>query len=208
MIRGAVYNPNASVEERAINRETALRHTEYIAANYFDSPGEAKAFLDGVNRFAENDILREKGYTVIDGADIAPFRSYINPADGSIGWSAYATKYGKSDIREIFANPYERQLFFNSLSANQKKWSEEIIKAFENNEKAVADIINTVKSTLDETDVADSLRRLILSPLSRHKIIFSNDLFCLQLKPQIIYVTIVMLMRRIGQRWRATRAAM
>jgi len=161
MIRGTVYNPNATVEERAANRETALRNVESIVQEYFDNPDEAKAFLDGINRFAENDILREKGYTVIDNSDIAPFRSYTLATDGSVSWSEYAKKYGKSDVREIFANPKELEAFVKAISGNSQKWNAEIVKSFEDNEKKVADIISKAKESLNESVVANSLQRLL-----------------------------------------------
>lgn len=163
MIRGTIHNPNATVEERATSRETALRLAEHIARDYFDNPDEARAFLDGINRFAENDVLREKGYIVFDNAkpDVVPFRSYTLATDGSVNWSEYAKKYGKSDVREIFSNPKELQSFVNALSSNSQKWDAEIVAAFEDNEKRVADMISYIKGTLNEDHVAGSLQRIL-----------------------------------------------
>lgn len=162
-ISGSVYNPNATVEERAINRETALRHIEYIAQNYFSDPDEAQAFVDGVKGFAEKDIMREKGYIVADNSDMAPFRSYgmgSNYSKGSINFNEYAKKYGTS-MDELKANPEKLAAFNIALGKYQDKWYEEIVKDFEDNEKRVADIIAKVKGSLSETAVNDSLQRIL-----------------------------------------------
>jgi ribosomal protein S17E len=161
MIRSAAYNNGATVEERAVMRETGMKNAEYIAHNYFDNPNEAKAFLDGIKRFYEYDILREKGYTVIDNAGIAPFKSYISLPDGNISLNTYAKKFGASDIWEIYNNPQTKKEFNNALNVNRDKWNEEIIKDFEDNERKVIDIINLVKNSLNENIVADSLTHLL-----------------------------------------------
>ena len=161
MIRGAAYNPNSTVEERATNRETALKIAEKISKKYFDNPDEAKAFMDEINRFAENDILREKGYTVLDNSNLAPFRSYTSAIDGNVNWSEYTKKYGKSDLHEIFANPKELESFVKAINKNSEKWNAEIVKDFEDNEKKIADIIEKVKNSLNETDVTNSLQRIL-----------------------------------------------
>ena len=66
MIRSSSLNPDASVAERAVTREMGMHHVRYIAENFFDDPAEGRAFVAEVNRFAENDILRERGYCVTD----------------------------------------------------------------------------------------------------------------------------------------------
>ena len=159
MIRGTISNPNATVEERAINRETAIKNAEYIAQNYFDDPDEAKAFLDGINRFAENDIWREKGYIVFDNSDMPPFKSYTMPnaPEGYINGNAYAKKLGVSNIMEIFQDPKKFETFISESS----KLKAEVVASFNNNEKKVSDIISKVKELLNPTDVANSLQRLL-----------------------------------------------
>lgn len=163
MIRGTISNPDASVEERAANRETALKHASYIAENYFDDPDEAKAFLDGINKFAENDIMREKGYIVLDNSDFAPFKSYESPVNsyGGVSWETYAKKAGFSSASEVFADKGTLNKFYTSLHDNSKVWDEELTKSFEENENKVTDIINLIKGSLNEDDVASSLQRLM-----------------------------------------------
>ncbi|WP_303046889.1 hypothetical protein [Oceanobacillus sojae] len=43
-----------------MSREMALKQAEYVAEHYFDDEEEA-AFLNELNRYYENDVLREKG---------------------------------------------------------------------------------------------------------------------------------------------------
>lgn len=162
MIRGTIHNPDATVEERATVRETALKHAEYLAQNYFDNPDEAKAFLDGINRFAENDVMREKGYIVLDNSDMAPFKSYQSSVkDGGISWNTYAKQHGLSSVKDIFADQKTLSSFYSALQKNNQKWSEDTVKSFDEYEQKVTDIISQIKSSLSEDDVANSLQRLM-----------------------------------------------
>jgi hypothetical protein len=117
MIRGTFGNPDATVEERAIDRETALSHVKYLAENYFDDPDKAKAFLEKVQRFADNDILREKGYVVFDNSDMQPFKSYMSSVKGSdsVSTAAYARLYQDLGALEKDSDPQKANAFFNSL---------------------------------------------------------------------------------------------
>jgi len=159
MISGTLFNNDASLEERAMNREIGLKNAEYLAENYFDNPDEAKAFLDEVYRFAENDILREKGYIVFENSDMKPFRNYESPLDGQISWNAYAEVAGIK-LEDVMNKPQE---FFKLLNTNnnRSKWSEEIVKNFEENEKQVDDIISGIRSSLSESTVNSSLQRIL-----------------------------------------------
>ena len=161
MIRSAAYNNGATVEERAVLRETGMKHAEYIAQNLFDDPNEAKAFLSGVKGFYNNDVLREQGYTVLEGAGSPHiFKSYISPHNGEININEFAKKHGVSDITSIISDPVKWTEFTAALNKNRDKWSEEIIKAFEDNARNVDTIINLVKSSLNEDSVASSMARI------------------------------------------------
>ena len=170
MIRSAAYNNGATVEERAIKRETGLRHAEYIAQNYFEDPDEAKAFMDGVMRFYENDVMRDKGYIVLDGSNIAPFRHYSTPGapSGYVNITAIARHFGASE--EVLKDPLKTFDFFAEIFKNQiitspetevTVWQGDIAKAFDENSDRVADIISLIRETLNENDVANSLIRLL-----------------------------------------------
>ena len=165
MIRSAANNNGATVEERAVNRETGLKHAEYIAKNCFDDPDEAKAFLDGIMKFYENDVMRDKGYIVIEGSDIAPFRSYTMPnaPKGHMSANAIAKHFGASD--EVLNDPDKLLEFVANLHKNQattpQEWKSDIVKSFDENAQRVADIISLIKASLNETDVANSLARLL-----------------------------------------------
>jgi hypothetical protein len=186
MIRSSFINPDATVEERAIDRETALNHVRYLAKNYFDEPDKAKAFLDKVQRFADNDVLREKGYIVFDNSDMQPYKSYMSSVkdSGSVSTSAYARLYQDSSVLEKDSDPQKAGAFFNSLQSNnvnvlgimnsggfnsfieaigknKAEWDAILSGNFAKNEKYVSDIISNVKSTLDEDYVAKSLARFM-----------------------------------------------
>lgn len=161
MIKGTIFNPEATVEERGINREIAMKNAKYIAEKYFENQDEAEAFMNEISRYAENDIMREKGYVVLDNSELAPFRSYTTAYNGSVSWRQYAEKYGTSDLREIFENPIELEAFVNKISNLSPKWDDEIVKEFEAHENHVAEIIRNVKNTLDEKDITNSMERLL-----------------------------------------------
>jgi hypothetical protein len=169
MIRSAAYSNGTTIEERATLREIGMQHAEYIAKNYFDNPDEAKAFLDVVRGFYENDILRDKGYTVIEGTNIAPFKSYTMPGAPSDYKSitAIARQFGASE--EILSDPLRTFDFFVSVFKNQiaespetnVEWQDDIVKNFNDNEQRVADIIDHIKANLNAIDVESSLLRLL-----------------------------------------------
>jgi hypothetical protein len=186
MIRGTFGNPDASVEERAIDRETALSHARYLAENYFDDPDDAKAFLKEIQRFADNDILREKGYVVFDNSDMKPFKSYMSSVrdSDSVNLSAYAKLYRDSNALEKDSDPQKAYSFFNSvhennanvlellntggfnalynaISKNKQEWDALLSENFAKNEQYVSDIIDKAKDSLDEDRVAKSLARLM-----------------------------------------------
>jgi hypothetical protein len=185
MIRGTFGNPDATVEERAIDRETALSHVRYLADNYFDDPDKANAFINKVQRFADNDILREKGYVVFDNSDMTPFKSYMSSVkdSDSVSSTAYARLYQDSSVLDKDSGPQQANAFFNSLRGgegvaeileaggfsafikaignNKAEWDALLSGNFAKNEKYVEDIINNVKSTLDEDHVAKSLARFM-----------------------------------------------
>ncbi|SNS65343.1 hypothetical protein SAMN05446037_1015108 [Anaerovirgula multivorans] len=169
-IRGTINNPNATVEERAINRETAIKLSEYIAQNYFDNADEANAFLTEINKYAENDVLREKGYVAFDNSDMEPFKSYTLPTapDDYFSASAYAKKYGDTDLKDIFNDSSKLNDFIKTIQKNGEKWRAEIVKEFEENAQNVQNIINKFKDSLSHVslnsnfinDMNDSLNGL------------------------------------------------
>ncbi|AOT72311.1 hypothetical protein [Geosporobacter ferrireducens] len=149
-IRGTVSNPNATIEERAMNRKTALKLAEHIAQNYFDNDDEANEFLSEINKYAENDVLREKGYVVFDNSDMKPFKAYTMPTapEGYISASALAEKYGDTSFKEIFNDRVKLEDFLKALHKNGEKWRAEIVKDFDENEQRVQNIID--KSSLSQ----------------------------------------------------------
>ncbi|AEE96805.1 hypothetical protein [Mahella australiensis] len=157
-IRGTVSNPNATIDERAVNRKTALRLAEEIARNYFDNVDEAKDFLSVINEYAENDVLREKGYVVFDNSDMKPFKEYTLPTapENYICGSAFAEKYGYTNLKEIFDDSAKYEGFINALQKNGEKWKEDIVRSFDEHEQLVQKIIDESSlSQLNEQYIQD-----------------------------------------------------
>ncbi|ABR49978.1 hypothetical protein Amet_3865 [Alkaliphilus metalliredigens QYMF] len=162
-IRGTVNNTNGTIEDRAVNRKTALELSKYIAQNYFDNLDEANDFLSVVNKYAENDILREKGYVVFDNSDMEPFKSYTFPTapDGYIRVSAFVEKYGDTSLKEIFNDRVKLDDFIKAMHKNAEKWREEIVKDFDVNERRVQSIIDK-SSPLDEEYIQNIISKFFI----------------------------------------------
>ena len=64
-LRQTAFNKTASVEQRAINRESALKCAQYIADKYLDS-GKKDKFMSAVNRIYTEDLYNDKGYYEIE----------------------------------------------------------------------------------------------------------------------------------------------
>ncbi|MPW25480.1 hypothetical protein GC105_06735 [Alkalibaculum sp. M08DMB] len=143
-IRGTVYNPNATIEERAINRKTVLKLCEYIAQNYFYNEDEFNEFLAEINKYVENDVMREKGYVVFDNSDIEPFKNYTfpNATNDYINASSYAKKYGYTNFEEILNDHEKLEDFLKVLNKNGETWTKQIVKEFKKNEQLVQSIID------------------------------------------------------------------
>lgn len=153
-IRSYISMPDKSVEERTAYREMALKQVEYIAENYFNNEKEAMNFLSEIIKYYENDILREKGYVVIDNSGIQPFKKYSSPmSNGEVSFYALAKKYIDKDYFERFMNgegtPEESRKLLNQLQSLKKKYSKELAKEFERNEQQVAKLIQTTKSIFE-----------------------------------------------------------
>src|SRR5690625_1829103 len=146
-IRSSISMPDKSAEERAAYREMALKQAEYVAENYFDNEKERAAFMEEVNRYYENDLLRERGYVVYDDSDLEPFKKYSSRRDDNkVSYMTLASEYMDEDTFERwinYATEEETDKFFRQLVNNRAKWSREIIEKVEQNaqkaEKAIAD---------------------------------------------------------------------
>lgn len=160
-IRGSVSMSDKSAEERAAYREMALKQAEYIAENYFDNERESTSFMNEINKYYENDVLREKGYVVIDNGDILPFKNYSSPISNKNEVSFYtlAKRYMDEDYFQQFINgegtAKESTKFLMQLENNKEKYTEEIIEESELKEQqAIADI-QTAKSVLEALEWVD-----------------------------------------------------
>lgn len=153
-LRSSISMPSKSVEERAAYREMALKQAEYIANNYFTDEQEATSFMNEIRKYYENDVLREKGYIVIDNSDLEPFKNYSSPMtkNNNVSFYTYAKKYMDKDYFERFingeGNPMESAKFLMQLQNKKEKYNKEIIEEFELNEQQVEEKIVTTKKML------------------------------------------------------------
>ncbi len=154
-IRSSISMPDKSGEERAAFREMALKQAEYIAENYFDNEQEARFFMNEIYRYYENDVLREKGYIVIDNSDLEPFKNYSSPITkgNDVSFYTLAKRYMDEGYFERFVNgegnPAESGKFLMQLQNNKDKYSKEIIEKFELNEQQAKEQIIATKSMLE-----------------------------------------------------------
>lgn len=153
-IRSSISMAHKSIEERAAYREMALKQAEYVAENFFDSEEERAAFMDEINRYYENDLLREKGYVVFDNSDLEPFKRYSSPRDnGKVSYMTFAREYMDEDTFERWitneATKEEIDKFFRQLVSNQEKWSREIIEEAELHTQRVEKAIANVQEMLE-----------------------------------------------------------
>ncbi len=61
MLRQTFTGKDLSVEQRAENRESALKCAQFIAANFL-SPNEETVYMSAINKLYTEDILSDKGY--------------------------------------------------------------------------------------------------------------------------------------------------
>jgi len=154
-MRSSVSMPDKSAEERAAYREIALKQAEYIAENYFDNKQEATSFMNEINKYYKNDVLREKGYVVIDNSDLKPFKNYSSPLSkgNDVSFYTLAKRYMDVDYFERFINgegtAKESAKFLMQLENNKEKYRKEIIEEFELNEQQVEKLVTDTKSMLE-----------------------------------------------------------
>jgi len=153
-IRSSISMAHKNIEERAAYREMALKQAEYVAENFFDNEEERAAFMDEINRYYENDLLREKGYVVFDNSDLEPFKRYSSPRDnGKVSYMTFAREYMDEDTFERWitneATKEEIDKFFRQLVSNQEKWSREIIEEAELHTQRVEKAIANVQEMLE-----------------------------------------------------------
>lgn len=154
-IRSSIFMADSTLEERAIYRETALKNMEYIASNYFDVKEDAEIFLDKIKKSAENDILREKGYVVLDNSEIKKIPSYSNAINSDeVSFSSMAKKYFDNGFNENFINgrisAEELNEFYLKVGENKSKWEIEIKNEFEEKSKHVEKIIEDTEKKFEE----------------------------------------------------------
>lgn len=160
------------VETRAFDRETGKKLAEYIAQSYLTNSDEAESFLAGIDEFANKSEMRDKGYTVIIGSDIEPFKPQLNDLQQfakenfgytDIDWSdteksskivkAYTTEVMKLARNETQNSKYSEKtlpsfLNYDSTPYMHKEEKAAFSKAFDENEKkvqAMIDAANTCK---------------------------------------------------------------
>ncbi|WP_440897073.1 hypothetical protein ACS127_03550 [Amphibacillus sp. Q70] len=154
-IRSSLSMPDKNAEERAAYREMALKQAEHIAEHYFANEQEATSFMNEINKYYENDVLREKGYVVFDNSDLKPFKNYSSPLSNGKDVSFYtlAKRYMDEEYFERFikgeGTPKESARFLMQIKNNKEKYRKEIIEEFELNEQQAEEQITATKAMFE-----------------------------------------------------------
>lgn len=154
-IRSSVSMSDKSSEERALSREMALKQAEYVAEYYFDNNEEAEAFMNEINQYYENDVLREKGYVVFDNSDLEPFKSYSSPItkEDDVSFYTIAKRYmDEGDLKHFISGEgsiEDSAEFLSQFHNNKEKYRNEIIKEFNLNQQQAKEQIRAAKSMLE-----------------------------------------------------------
>lgn len=162
--------PNATMEERAMKREAAIRLAEHIAENFLNED-ETALFLKEINKHAHNDTLRDKGYIVqFDGTYRKP---HINNLTGKACPLAFRQERMTAEEREIYNNAFydfdgsSIEAINQSTSRGfmrrfdiiikyglmfgkeQSRWLEEKNEEFNINLEEITNRINNIKNNFD-----------------------------------------------------------
>lgn len=153
----ALSASNGSIEDiktKAIQREVALQHAQYIADHYFENEVEAQAFLSEVEARAEKAALYERGYTIHEGE---VYRNYISPMDnGRVSFNELAKRYMDEEYYERFISgkgtAEESKAFLLDIQKNEQKYHKEIATEFEENEKLITEQQNYAKGLVSNIE--------------------------------------------------------
>lgn len=154
-LRSYVSMPEKSVEERIAFREMALKQAEYISQHYFEDEDEATSFMEEIAKYYENDVLREKGYIVIDNSNVQPFKKYSSPNSigDDVSFRLLAEKFMGKDYLERFINgkgtPEETAKYLLLIKNNKEKYRQELSQEFEANKKLVEEKIEATKALFE-----------------------------------------------------------
>lgn len=143
-----------NIEAKALQREIAVQHAKYIAANYFENEEEAHAFLSEVEARAERAALYERGYSVHEGE---VYRNYTSPMDnGRVSFNELAKRYMDEEYYERFMSgkgtAEESKAFLLAIQKNEQKYLKEIADEFEENEKLITEQQNYVKELVSNIE--------------------------------------------------------
>lgn len=150
-IRSSVSMSEKSFEERIAYREMALKQAEYIAKNYFNEE-EAEVFMNDIVTYYENDVMRDKGYVVIDNSGLDPFKKISSPLlkNGEVSFYELAKRYMDQNDFERFINgegdPAVSAKFLMQVKEHKEKYNKEMDEALQLDEQQVEELINTTKS--------------------------------------------------------------
>ena len=158
MLRQTITNKNASVTERAENRESALKCAQYIADKYLDDSNEAKQFMSAIDDIYEEDVYTDKGYFEIEPGEwvregsVKTGDTKLPPDYATQAFTrAYCKAHGFSSLvglNKTEFNDYTDALFDffrSSSSKTREKWETEGRKAFVQNENNVTEATENAK---------------------------------------------------------------
>ena len=174
MLRQTIANKDASVSERAENRESALKCAQYIADKYVDDPGQAKAFMSAIDDIYERDVYEDKGYFEIEpgewvregsvktGDKLLP-PDYVTEAFTR----SYCKAHGISSVNRLGKDEWVEYLkelsdfSYNSSPKTKEKLEAEGRKAFVQNENNVTHAIKNAKLNFNYSLFNSNMARLL-----------------------------------------------
>jgi len=132
LINSSIYKNGSTIEEHAFNREIGLRLAEYFSKTYISDPNTVEIFMEGIKDFADRDEMLDKGYYFWEGTAHETYKPH--PLD--IIW--------------------KRHKKFGPLPYSKKE-----VRTFEENEKHIIEIINSIKTKVSNQNVTDRLEQLM-----------------------------------------------
>ncbi len=174
MLRQTITNSDASVTERAENRESALKCAQYIAGKYLDDPSEAKEFMSAIYNIYEDDVYTDKGYTEIEPdvwvreGSMKTGDKILPPDYATVAFAdSYCKAHGLSSTMGLSKDEWEEYVdalfdFLRSSSSETKeKLDAEGRKAFVQNENNVTEATENAKLNFNYSLFNNNIARLL-----------------------------------------------
>lgn len=148
-IQASISMPGATVEYRAIMRETARLHLEHASESMEEE--EAQDFMDIVNEFYNEDVLREMGFRI--GEDGVPVPGFQSESSEEATFNEFAKRFGEEGFLDRLKNGETKEgeflSFIAKLQQNRKAWTEIIREDFDKRSEAIGKQVERMQEMFD-----------------------------------------------------------